>query len=222
MGAFETVRGRDSVRSSDPGIQMKILVVGATGTIGTAIATALEAEGDEVVRAGFSSGDHTVDLAAPDSVRTLLEAAGPLDAVVCAAGVAQFGALEELDDDAYQRSIANKLMGQVNLVRFGLDAVREGGSFTLTTGTLSVRPTAGTAAVAMVGGGVESFVRAAALDLDGRYRVNVVSPGWLAESRQAMGLEPMPGIWAADLAKYYVALVHGEANGQVVEAEQAP
>ena len=199
---------------------MKLLLVGATGTVGSAIASALEAEGDEVVRAGYSSGDHTVDLADPDSVRSLLRSVGPVDGILCSAGVAQFGPLEELDDHAYESSIANKLMGQVNLVRFGLDAVREGGSFTLTTGTLSVRPTPGTAAVAMVGGAVESFVRAAALDVDGRYRVNAVSPGWVAESRQAVGLEPMPGIWAADLAQYYVTLVHGDASGEVLEAEQ--
>lgn len=198
---------------------MKILLVGASGTIGSAIATAFEAEGDEVVRAGYSSGDRLVDLADPASVRALLESTGPLDAVVCAAGVAQFGAFGELDDDAYRRSIANKLMGQVNLVRYGLGVVRDGGSFTLTSGTLSARPTPGTTAVAMVGGAVESFVRAAALDLDGRYRINAVSPGWVAESRQAMGLDPMPGIWAADLAQYYVAFAHGDASGEVVEAE---
>ncbi len=199
---------------------MKLLLVGATGTVGTAIATAFEAEGDEVVRVGYASGDQTVDLADPTSVRALVDAAGPIDGIVCSAGVAQFGPVEELDDQAYQSSIANKLMGQVNLVRFGLESLREGASFTLTTGTLSVRPTPGTAAVAMVGGALEAFVRAAALDLDGRYRVNAVSPGWVAESRQAMGLEPMPGIWADDLAQYYVMAVHGDANGEVFEAEK--
>ena len=198
---------------------MKILLVGATGMIGSAVAKALEAEGDTVVSAGHSSGQYTVDLADPKSVRTLIEFVGSLDAIVCTAGVAHFGAVEELDDGAFESSIANKLMGQVNLVRFGLSAVKEGGSFTLTSGTLSVRPTVGSAAVAMVGGGVESFVRAAALDLGGRYRVNAVSPGWLAESRQAIGLAPMPGIWAAELAQYYVALVHGTKNGEILEAE---
>lgn len=200
---------------------MRILLVGATGTIGKAVASALESRGDEVVPVGHSSGERSVDLANVESLRTLFHAIGALDAIVCAAGVAQFGSVQELNDEAYDWSITNKLMGQVNLVRFGRAAVREGGSFTLTTGTLSVRPTPGTAAVAMAGGGVESFVRAAALDLEGRYRVNVVSPGWVAESRQAMGLAPMPGIWAADLAQYYVDLVYGDATGQIVEAEEA-
>ena len=196
--------------------------MGATGTVGSAIATALESAGDSVVSAGLSSGDYKVDLAEPQAVRALIDAVGPVDALVCAAGLAQFGSVEELDDQAYKLSLSNKLMGQVNLVRFGLDTVRPNGSFTLTSGTLSTRPTLGTAAVAMVGSGVEAFVRAAALDLKGRYRVNAVSPGWVAESRQAMGLAPMPGIWAHDLAKHYVSFVHGNRTGVVEEAEVSP
>ncbi|MDC0160143.1 short chain dehydrogenase [Gemmatimonadales bacterium] len=201
---------------------MRVLLVGATGTVGSAIATALESAGDSVVSAGLSSGDYKVDLAEPQAVRALIDAVGPVDALVCAAGLAQFGSVEELDDQAYKLSLSNKLMGQVNLVRFGLDTVRPNGSFTLTSGTLSTRPTLGTAAVAMVGSGVEAFVRAAALDLKGRYRVNAVSPGWVAESRQAMGLAPMPGIWAHDLAKHYVSFVHGNRTGVVEEAEVSP
>jgi NAD(P)-dependent dehydrogenase (short-subunit alcohol dehydrogenase family) len=107
-------------------------------------------------------------------------------------------------------------MGQVNLVRRGLGHVREGGSFTLTSGDLSQLPVPGSTAVTMTGAAVEGFARAAALDLEGRYRVNVVSPVWVAESRVRAGLAPMPGIWARDLAEYYVRLVEGEATGQVV------
>jgi NAD(P)-dependent dehydrogenase (short-subunit alcohol dehydrogenase family) len=199
---------------------VKVLLVGATGTIGGAVATALGAAGHEVVRVGASSGKHTVDLADKASIEALYELVGPVDAVACAAGIARFGPLEELDDEAFETSLANKLMGQVNLVRAGVGRVREGGSFTLTSGTLSERPTPGSSAVAMAGAGVEAFARAAALDLDGRYRINVVSPGWVAESRVEAGLDPMPGIWAADLARYYVRCVDGEANGRTFEAER--
>lgn len=192
--------------------------MGATGTIGEAVAAALEGAGHEVVRVGRSSGEHTVELSDKSSIEDLYAAVGPVDAVVCTAGVAKFGPVDELDDDAYRTSIENKLMGQVNLVRVGIGRVRDGGSFTLTSGTLSTAPDPGTAAVAMVGGAVEAFARAAALDLEGRYRVNVVSPGWVAESRQAMGMAPMPGIWAADLATYYVRSVDGDGTGRIVEA----
>ncbi len=195
-------------------------MVGATGTIGAPVAAVLEERGHEVVRVGRSSGDVTVDLSDPGSIGAMYDATGMVDAVVCTAGLAGFGAVDALDDDAFELSIRNKMMGQVNLVRVGLPIVAEHGSFTLTTGTLSQRPTAGSAAVAMAGGAVESFVRAAALDLSGRQRLNAVSPGWVAESRVAAGLDPMPGIWARDLAAYYVACVEGESTGRILEAER--
>ncbi len=198
---------------------MKVVIVGGTGTIGRAVADALETRGHDVVRCGFGEGDVRVDLERAASLEALYDAVDSMDAVVCTAGVAVFGALAGLDDGAFDKSIANKMMGQVNLVRTGLGRVAPGGSFTLTTGTLSQRPARGTTAVAMVGAGVEGFVKAAALDLDGRYRINAVSPGHVAESRIASGLEPMPGIWAADLAEYYVRCVEGDDTGVVFEAE---
>ncbi len=200
---------------------MRALVVGATGTIGAAVATALEARDHEVVRAGHSSGDARVDLSDPASIARMYQEVEGVDAVVCTAGLARFGALRELTDDDFALGVASKLMGQVNLVRSGLGRLSEGGSFTLTTGTLTIHPTPGSAAVAMVGGGVEAFVRAAALDLAGEYRINAVSPGWVAESRVATGLDPMPGIWARDLAEYYVRCVEGEDSGVVFVAESA-
>lgn len=199
---------------------MKVLVIGGTGTIGGAVTEALERAGHDVVPVGASSGDLTVDLSDKASIHALYDAVGTVDAVVCAAGVAKFGALEELDDDDFASSIENKMMGQVNLLRLGIGRVREGGSFTLTTGGLSQSPTPGTSAVAMVGAGVEGFAKGASLDLEGRYRVNVVSPGWVAESRQRIGLEPMPGIWAADLAHYYLTCVEGDMTGQILAAER--
>lgn len=199
---------------------MRALVVGATGTIGSAVAAALEEEGHDVVRAGHTGGDVTVDIADETSIAALYDAVGAIDAVVCAAGVARFGTLEKIDAAGFRLGIDNKMMGQVNLVRLGLGRVEEGGSFTLTTGTLSQRPTPGTTAVAMVGAAVEGFVRAAALDLEGRYRLNAVSPSWVAESRLASGLDPMPGIWAKDLAAYYLRCVREDISGQVLEAEE--
>lgn len=200
---------------------MRILVVGATGTIGSAVCAALESRGHQVVRVGSSSGDFRADIANPTSLRALYAAVGPIDAVVCTAGVAVFGALGELTDEAFRTSLSNKLMGQVNLVRSGLGVVSERGSFTLTSGDVSQKPGPATVAVGMAGAAVEAFARAASIDLKGRYRVNVVSPGWVAESRAKQGLDPMPGIWAADLAEYYVDVVEGDATGQVVSAEAA-
>lgn len=199
---------------------MHILLVGATGTIGTAVHAALLEHNHDVIAAGYVRGKLTVDLSDPKSIEDLYTITGRVDAVVCTAGRAQFGPLDELSDDDFDLSIGNKMMGQVNLVRSGLGVVAEGGSFTLTTGGLSQNPEAGTSAVSMVGAGVEAFARGAAIDLKQRYRINVVSPSWVAETRQQMGLDPMPGIWAKDLAKYYVYLVEGTATGEVANADE--
>lgn len=199
---------------------MRILIVGGTGTIGSAVVAALRERGHEPLVVGATHGELTVDLGDPHSISELYQAAGPLDAVVCAAGVARFGPLEKLTDDDFALSVANKLMGQVNLVRRGTGVVADGGSFTLTSGTLANEPGPGTSAVAMASAGVEAFARAAAIDLADRYRVNVVSPSWVAESRVQEGLDPMPGIWAKDLAVYYADFVEGTESGVIATADR--
>jgi len=109
---------------------------------------------------------------------------------VCAAGKAAFAGLEDLTDAGFELSVSNKLMGQVNLVRLGLARVRDGGSFTLTSGVLAAEPTPGSAAISLVNAGVEAFARAAALEMPRGTRINVVSPPWVAETLQAMGRDP--------------------------------
>ena len=97
---------------------MKVLVVGATGTIGAAVAEALAAVGHDVVRAGRSSGDVRLDIADRSSIGRMYAEVGAVDAVVCTAGLARFGALPDLDDEAFELSLGNKGMGQVNLYLF--------------------------------------------------------------------------------------------------------
>jgi NAD(P)-dependent dehydrogenase (short-subunit alcohol dehydrogenase family) len=200
---------------------MRIVVVGATGTIGSAVSAALESSGHQVLRVGASSGDVRADIANPTSIRALYAGAGRVDAVVCCAGLAKSGPLQDLTDADFATSLQSKLMGQVNLVRYGLGVVTEGGSFTLTSGDLSQKPAPRASAMSMAGAAVEAFARAAALDLEGRYRVNVVSPVWVAESRMKAGLDPMPGIWAKDLARYYVDFVEGDQTGRIANAENS-
>ncbi|MFQ5535955.1 MAG: short chain dehydrogenase [Gemmatimonadota bacterium] len=195
---------------------MKVLLVGATGTIGSAVDALLVRHDHEVVRVGHSRGDVQVDLADKASIEAMYMKVGGVDAVVSTAGIARFGPLQELSDEDFEFSLHHKLMGQVNLVRLGLPFVAEGGSFTLTSGTLSQDPTPGTVAVAMVGGALESFVKAAALDLSPAHRINIVSPGWVRETMEAMGMDPSPGTPAADVAKAYLDVLHGEGTGETV------
>lgn len=195
---------------------MRILVVGATGTIGRAVVAALSA-GNEIVPVSRKSTAITVDLAEPASIREMYRATGKVDAVVCAAGQAKFAPLAQLNDADFRFCLDNKLMGQVNLVRFGFEHVADRGSFTITTGILARSPTPGSAAISLVNAGVEGFVRAAALEAPRGIRVNAVSPPWVSETLQALKMDPSQGLPAAVVARSYLRSVTGTDTGSVLE-----
>lgn len=195
---------------------MRILIIGATGTIGRAVVAALSAD-NEIVPVSRQSTAITVDLAEPASIREMYRSAGKLDAVICAAGQAKFAPLVQLTDADFQFCLDNKLMGQVNLVRLGFDHVADRGSFTLTTGILARSPMPGSAAISLVNAGVEGFVRAAALEAPRGIRVNAVSPPWVSETLQALKMDPTQGLPAAVVARSYVRSVTGNATGSTLE-----
>jgi NAD(P)-dependent dehydrogenase (short-subunit alcohol dehydrogenase family) len=194
---------------------MRILVVGATGTIGRAIVAALAA-GNEIVAASRNS-TLSVDISDPASIQAMYRRAGRLDAVVCAAGQAKFAPLAKLTDVDFRFCFDNKLMGQANLVRFGLDQVADGGSFTLTSGILARSPTPGSAAISLVNAGLEGFTRAAALEATRGIRVNVVSPPWVRETLLALKMDPSQGVPADVVARSYVRSVTGSETGLTLE-----
>src|SRR5207248_6901638 len=97
---------------------MRILLIGATGTIGKAIAAALSRR-HEVLLASRQQAPLRVDIADPASIRSLYAKVGKVGAVISAAGEARFKPLEELSDADFRFSVDSKLMGQVNLVRYG-------------------------------------------------------------------------------------------------------
>ena len=198
---------------------MKILVIGATGTIGRAVVAALSPR-HEVVSVSGHHSSITVDLADPASIRAMYQVVGTMDAVVCTAGLAKFGQLDQLSDQNFQFSLSNKLMGQINLIRFGFERVRDRGSFTLTSGVLARLPMPGSAAISLVNSGVEGFARAAALEAPRGIRVNVVSPPWVTETLQSMGMDPSHGLPAASVATYYVKSVEGTQTGVILEASE--
>src|SRR5579859_4770186 len=198
---------------------MKIIVIGASGTIGRPLADKLS-ERHEIVRVGRTRGDHQVDIASVASIRALFQAVAPYDAVVSCAGAARFKPLEQLTEDDFAFSLGNKLMGQVNLVRIGVEHMNAHGSFTLTSGTLSLEPMPGSAAISLVNAGLEGFVRAAALEMPREIRVNIVSPPWVSETLEAMGKEGAAGMPADQVAKAYVESVEGTFTGRVLDARK--
>ena len=196
---------------------MRVIVVGATGTIGKAVVRLLSTE-HEVVRVASKSGDFRVDMSQKQSIEKLFEDIGPFDALVCAAGVARFGPLPELSDEDFQTGLAGKLMGQVNLVRIGLDYIKDKGSFTLTSGVLSTQPMPGSASISMINAGIEGFVRAAALEMPRGVRINVVSPPWVKETLEALGMDSSNGMPAEKVAQAYRASLSGTRSGNVINA----
>lgn len=200
---------------------MRVLLLGATGTIGREVMAALRPD-HEVLGVSHRDGQVTVDLADPASIRDMLREIGTVDAVVCAAGVARFAPLARLSDRDFEHALANKLMGQVNLVRYGFAHVHDGGSFTLTAGALAREPAAGGVAISLVNAGLEGFTRAAALEAPRGIRVNVVSPGWVRETLVAMGRDGSAGTPAAEVARGYVASVTGTMTGVVLEPGRTP
>jgi NAD(P)-dependent dehydrogenase (short-subunit alcohol dehydrogenase family) len=193
---------------------MRILLIGATGTIGKALVGALAKH--DLILASQTKAPEQVDISDPGSVRGLFSRIGRIDAVVSAAGQAKFAPLSNLSDADFEFTLRNKLMGQVNLVRYGIDAVRDKGSFTLTSGVLAQQPMPGSAVISLVNAGLEGFARAAALELPRGQRINVVSPPWVSETLTAMGQDPKGGLPAKSVARAYVESVEGAMTGQVI------
>ena len=196
---------------------MKALVIGASGTIGSIVADALDARGYDVVRASRSS-DPAVDMADPTTVAALLAQTEPLDAVIVAAGGVPFGHVTELSRADYLSGFTSKALGQIDVARQAFGALRDGGSITLTSGVLSRAPIAGAAAAAAANGALESYVITAAAEAPRGIRLNVVSPDVLASSPQHhAGFPGHRPVTDEEVALAYVRAVEGLGTGQVIE-----
>src|SRR5581483_9274288 len=195
---------------------MKILVIGAEGTIGSAIVEEFK-ERHDVATAGRSHGDYHVDIADLQSIRNLFSQIGMVDAVVSAAGSVHFGPLLEMTPEQLQVGIGSKLMGQVHLALEASKQLNPGGSVTLVAGTLSRDPIRYGASASLVNGALESFVRSAALEFPAGTRINVVSPTVLRESMEAYGpyFPGSEGVPGKRVALAFAKSVEGAQTGQV-------
>jgi NAD(P)-dependent dehydrogenase (short-subunit alcohol dehydrogenase family) len=158
---------------------MRVLVVGASGILGQAVVSALA--GHEIIEAS-RDGDHKVDLRDAASIAALYFEVGQVDAVACAAGVTPFRPFRDLTLDDFRSGLDDKLVGQIELVRQGIDHVADGGSFTLISGILVTEPIETGAVASTVNGAVEAFVRAAATGLPRGQRINAVSANAFTET----------------------------------------
>lgn len=196
---------------------MKILLIGASGTIGKRIHDRF-AKKHEVIKASRTGGDVSVDITDAASIQKMYEAIGNIDAVICAAGPAKFGPFSEATEEDFYVGIRGKMMGQANLVRIGQKYLNDGGSFTLTTGILADEPVFGSVSLSLVNGGVNSFVKAAAQELPRGLRVNVVCPTVVEDSAEAYA-DFFPGFDPVSMERVvngYVRSVEGRMSGEII------
>ncbi len=195
---------------------MKIIVVGATGTIGQAIVDELSPR-HELVKVGNQKGDVNVDITSTESIVQMYETIRAFDALVSATGQGYFGDFANLNAAEMAVGIQSKLMGQINLVLIGRNYISDRGSFTLTSGILSQDPVPGGAALSMINAGIDGFAIGAAIDMPRGIRINSVSPGVVLESMDVYapyfrGHDPVP---VARVARAFSKSVEGRLNGQV-------
>ncbi|NMM02558.1 short chain dehydrogenase [Paraburkholderia sp. RP-4-7] len=194
----------------------KIVVIGATGTVGQAVSAALKAR-HEVIEVGATRGQYRVDSTDPASIERLFSEIGKVDGVVTATGKLHFGPLPEMSVEQFWVGLRDKLMGQINVVLGAQRYVNDGGSFTLTSGIVGDEPIREGANATTVNLALEGFVRGAAIELPRGIRINVVSPTVLTEALDAFapyfrGFEPVS---AERAAQAYLRSVEGAQTGRV-------
>src|SRR6202030_3251593 len=196
---------------------MKLILIGANGKIGELVQKALAGAGHEIVKVGRKSGDFQVEIENRESVRKLYQAVASFDAVAIAAGEVAFAPLSELTAEKWQFSLGSKLMGQISLVQEAIPFINENGSFTLISGVLNDEPIFAGVAGATVSGALEGFVRATAVELPKRLRINVVNPTILKESEAHMG-SFFPGVIPVEgwkVGQAYKRAILGAQTGRV-------
>ncbi|MDM4572936.1 short chain dehydrogenase [Klebsiella oxytoca] len=195
---------------------MKIIVIGASGTVGRAVAQELN-QRHEVIRVGRTQGDYQVDITSQQSVQSLFEKIGQVDAIVSATGNLFFGPLATMTDRDFNQGLQDKLLGQIRLTLTGQHYLNDGGSITLISGIVAHEPIAQDVNATTVNAGLEGFVRAAACELPRGIRINLISPTVLTESAAAYdGFFPgFASVPAASVAQAYRRSVEGVQSGRI-------
>lgn len=196
---------------------MKLIIVGASGTMGTYLSKAFENE-HEIIRAGSKSGDVLVDITSVESIEKMFQQIGSFDALISTAGPTHVGPWSTLNNETFRKGVEGKMMGQINLVLIGQHYINPKGSFTLITGALSHDPQLNFANASAANGAVEGFVRAAAIELGNGIRINAVSPTVIEDSPQYFPYFPgdIP-VTMQQLEYGFRKSVFGPGTGQIIK-----
>jgi NAD(P)-dependent dehydrogenase (short-subunit alcohol dehydrogenase family) len=164
----------------------KVVVVGGSSGIGLATAEMAKCAGADVIVASRNAARLDAvaeklnalaipaDVTSDDSVTELFRRCGPVDHVVVTAAQLKTGPFKTVAMEDVRATMESKFWGAWRVARAA--DIRAGGSLTLVSGFLSVRPRPNSAIVGAANGALESLSRALALEL-APVRVNAVSPG---------------------------------------------
>jgi NAD(P)-dependent dehydrogenase (short-subunit alcohol dehydrogenase family) len=164
----------------------KVVVVGGSSGIGLSTAELAKVEGAEVIVASRNADRLNAaaaklgvtaipaDVTSDESVAGLFRTCGPVDHVVVTAAQLKTGPFKTVSMEDVRGTLEGKLWGAWRVARSA--EIRSGGSLTLVSGYLSIRPRPNSAIVSVANGALESLTRALALEL-APVRVNCVSPG---------------------------------------------
>lgn len=196
---------------------MKIVIVGASGTMGSYLSNAFEKE-HEVIRAGRTGADVKVDITSSESIEAMYQQIGSFDALISTAGPSFVGPWKNLTAETFRIGMDGKMLGQINLVLIGQHYINPKGSFTLITGALTHDPQKNFANASAANAAVEGFVRAAAIELQNGIRINAVSPTVIEASPQYFPFFPgeLP-VTMKELEFGFRKSVFGANTGQVIK-----
>jgi NAD(P)-dependent dehydrogenase (short-subunit alcohol dehydrogenase family) len=164
----------------------KVVVVGGSSGIGLATAELAKRDGAEVIIASrnaervkaaaakIGATGISADVTNDDSVINLFKTCGPVDHVVVTAAQLRSGPFKTVAMEDVRATMEGKFWGAWRVARAA--DICAGGSLTLVSGFLSIRPRPNSAIVGSANGAIESLARSLALEL-APVRVNCVSPG---------------------------------------------
>ena len=197
-----------------------VILIGANGKMGQAALTGLK--NHRVITASRSGNgcDHTVDISSTASIRELFGkvGVGKFDAVVNTVGLCEYAPFSDMTDEQWDTTVRSKMLGQINLVKVGLEYISDSGSFTLISGILNKKPIPLAIADATTSGAIDTFVQCVAHELPRGIRINVVNStvleeAWGVYGEMMPGFQPVPG---ALVGKAFERSVDGFITGKVL------
>jgi len=198
---------------------MKILVIGGTGTIGSALVSMLRKD-HEVISVGRSRGDMQVNIEDKSSIEKLLAEVGEVDGIISTSGDGRMAPFHLQSDEDLDLALNSKLKGQLDIIRLGAHSVKENGFILITTGTATNNYMPGASSITMANSALEGYVKAINVEPYRGIRINAVSPYFVKETCEMFDFDVPNAIPAADTASVYKMVLESDKTGIVADVAQ--